>query len=79
MLGFRAADNLNKHVGDTIAIDKVTYKIVGIFSVGNSFGDSASRISSSSARQRSTGHDVRRTSMRRSTSLSPISHRHWRV
>ena len=40
MLGYRAADNLGKQVGDSIVLDSTSYKITGIFSVGNDFGDS---------------------------------------
>ena len=44
MLGYRAASNLNKIVGDTITVDSVTYRIVGIFSTGQVFGDEASML-----------------------------------
>ncbi|MCU1456161.1 MAG: transporter permease [Actinomycetia bacterium] len=39
MLGYRAADNLGKRVGDSITIDGVTYRIVGLYETGQSLGD----------------------------------------
>jgi len=44
MLGYRAANNLNKNVGDMITVDSVPYRIVGIFSTGQVFGDEASML-----------------------------------
>jgi putative ABC transport system permease protein len=44
MLGYRAARDLGKTVGDTITLDTVDYKVVGIFSTGEVFGDSASML-----------------------------------
>ncbi|HYM14383.1 MAG TPA: ABC transporter permease [Dehalococcoidia bacterium] len=44
MLGYRAARDLNKSVGDNIVIDGNKFKIVGIFSTGQVFGDSASML-----------------------------------
>jgi putative ABC transport system permease protein len=44
MLGYRAADDLHKTVGDMITIDTVDFRVVGIYSVGNVFGDSASML-----------------------------------
>jgi len=44
MLGYRAARDLGKTVGDTITLDAVDYKVVGIFSTGEVFGDSASML-----------------------------------
>ena len=41
MLGFRAAADLHKTVGDTLDIDGDKYTIVGLFSTGQVFGDSA--------------------------------------
>jgi putative ABC transport system permease protein len=41
MLGYRAAADLNKDVGDTLDIDGDVYTIVGLFSTGQVFGDSA--------------------------------------
>ncbi|HET6209628.1 MAG TPA: ABC transporter permease [Jatrophihabitans sp.] len=39
MLGYRAAGNLGKHVGDSIAIDDVAYHVVGLYSTGQAIGD----------------------------------------
>ena len=39
MLGWRAADNLDKHVGDTIDIAGGKKRIVGIYRTGQAFGD----------------------------------------
>jgi putative ABC transport system permease protein len=44
MLGHRAANDLGKSVGDSITIDEVTFQIVGLFSTGQVFGDSASML-----------------------------------
>ena len=44
MLGYRAARDLKKNVGDSITIDPDTYTVVGIFSTGQVFGDSASML-----------------------------------
>ncbi|MEI7547566.1 MAG: ABC transporter permease [Actinomycetota bacterium] len=44
MLGFRAARNLDKSVGDTMVVDGNTYTVVGIFSTGQEFGDAASML-----------------------------------
>ena len=44
MLGFRAARDLHKNVGDTINIDGNDFKVVGIFSTGQVFGDQASML-----------------------------------
>lgn len=44
MLGYRAANDLGKSVGDSITIDEVTFQIVGLFSTGQVFGDSASML-----------------------------------
>ncbi|HVS66910.1 MAG TPA: ABC transporter permease, partial [Mycobacteriales bacterium] len=40
LLGYQAADNLHKHVGDKITIDGHLFTIVGIYSVGQALGDS---------------------------------------
>jgi putative ABC transport system permease protein len=40
MLGWRAAGNLNKHVGDPITIDGNNYTVVGIYQTGQALGDS---------------------------------------
>jgi putative ABC transport system permease protein len=39
LLGYRAASNLGKQVGDTITIDDVSYHVVGIYSTGQAIGD----------------------------------------
>jgi len=44
MLGYRAAGDLHKSVGDMITIDTLDFHVVGIYSVGNVFGDSASML-----------------------------------
>ena len=44
MLGYRAARDLGKTVGDTVTLDSVDYAVVGIFSTGQVFGDSASML-----------------------------------
>ncbi len=41
LLGWRAAQDLGKRVGDSMVVDGVDYRIVGIFSVGQQFGDTA--------------------------------------
>jgi len=44
MLGYRAAGDLHRTVGDMITIDTVDFRVVGIYSIGNVFGDSASML-----------------------------------
>lgn len=44
MLGYRAARDLHKSVGDTIVIDQNEFRVVGIFSTGQAYGDSASML-----------------------------------
>lgn len=44
MLGWRAADNLGKHVGDTIVMASGSKRIVGIFRTGQAFGDGGSML-----------------------------------
>ena len=44
MLGWRAADNLGKHVGDTIVMARGAKRIVGIFRTGQAFGDGGSML-----------------------------------
>ena len=44
MLGYRAAADLGKHVGDSITIEDSTYTVTGIFSTGQVFGDTASML-----------------------------------
>ncbi|HTR69383.1 MAG TPA: ABC transporter permease [Mycobacteriales bacterium] len=41
LLGYRAADNLHKTVGDSLTVDGVTYRIVGLYSVGQALGENA--------------------------------------
>jgi putative ABC transport system permease protein len=41
MLGWRAAKDFDRHVGDTFRIEERTFRVVGIMSTGNVFGDSA--------------------------------------
>jgi putative ABC transport system permease protein len=42
MLGWQAAQDLGKHVGDTLTIDRTVFHIVGIYTIRQVFGDSAS-------------------------------------
>jgi putative ABC transport system permease protein len=44
MLGWRAATNLGKHVGDSITIQQVSYRVVGIYSTGQALGDAGSML-----------------------------------
>jgi putative ABC transport system permease protein len=44
LLGYRAARNLDKAVGDRFELSGSSYTIVGIFSTGQAFGDSASML-----------------------------------
>lgn len=44
MLGFRAASDLGKKVGDQMSIGDDVYRVVGIFSTGQVFGDSAAML-----------------------------------
>jgi putative ABC transport system permease protein len=39
MLGWRAAENLHKHVGDTLTIGNNNYRVTGIYSTGQALGD----------------------------------------
>jgi len=39
MLGWRAAENLGLHAGDTLRVADRTYRIVGIYSTGQALGD----------------------------------------
>lgn len=39
MLGWRAADNLHKHVGDSLVVGGTPFRIVGIFATGQALGD----------------------------------------
>jgi putative ABC transport system permease protein len=44
MLGYRAAGELHKNVGDHVVLDGNDYEIVGIYSTGQVFGDAASML-----------------------------------
>jgi len=44
MLGWRAASNLGKHVGESITIDQTRYRIVGIYSTGQALGDTGTML-----------------------------------
>jgi putative ABC transport system permease protein len=44
MLGWQAAQDLKKQVGDALTIDRTTYHIVGIYSIRQVFGDAASML-----------------------------------
>ena len=44
MLGWQAAEDLGKHVGDTIKIDRTTYRVVGIYSLKQVFSDTGSML-----------------------------------
>lgn len=44
MLGFRAASDENKSVGDSINIDGNVFRIVGIYATGQAFGDAGSML-----------------------------------
>ncbi len=41
MLGWQAAQNLHKRVGDTLKIGTITYTVVGNYTINQTFGDSA--------------------------------------
>ena len=57
MLGWRASDNLDKHVGDPITVDGNHYTVVGIYQTGQSIGDAASMmpLTTMQAEQRQAG------------------------
>lgn len=42
MLGWQAAQNLHKRVGNTLKVGRLTYRIVGIYSINQTFGNTAS-------------------------------------
>jgi putative ABC transport system permease protein len=44
MLGWRAAENLNVHVGDSIRLDHTLYHVVGIYSTGQALGDAGAML-----------------------------------
>jgi len=45
MLGYRAAQNLNRHVGQQITLGSDQFTIVGLFSTNNAIGNSAAMVS----------------------------------
>jgi putative ABC transport system permease protein len=57
MLGYRAARNLHKAVGDTLQIEDTRFLVVGIFATDQELGDSASMLPlvTLQAQQRQTG------------------------
>ena len=44
MLGWKAAENLGLHVGDTVLMDKNVLNVVGIYSTGQALGDTGSML-----------------------------------
>lgn len=44
LLGWRAARNLDKHVGDTLVLDGDPRRVVGIFSTGQALGDAGAML-----------------------------------
>ena len=44
LLGWKAARNLGLTVGNRITVDKITYRIVGIYSTGQSLGDTGAML-----------------------------------
>jgi putative ABC transport system permease protein len=44
MLGWRAARNLGKEVGDRLVVDTTSYRIVGIYSTGQALGDTGAML-----------------------------------
>ena len=44
LLGWRAAENLGKHVGDPIQLDSTSYRVVGIYSTGQALGDAGAML-----------------------------------
>jgi putative ABC transport system permease protein len=44
LLGWRAAENLGAGVGDSVRIDGVLYQVVGVYSTGQSLGDSGAML-----------------------------------
>ncbi|HTZ44440.1 MAG TPA: ABC transporter permease [Jatrophihabitans sp.] len=44
MLGYRAASNLGKRVGDQVRLDQNEYTIVGLYSTGQALGDSGAML-----------------------------------
>jgi putative ABC transport system permease protein len=44
MLGWRAASNLGKHVGDQLDVDSTLYRVVGVYSTGQALGDAGAMV-----------------------------------
>lgn len=44
MLGWKAAENLGLHAGDTLRVGDQTYRIVGIYSTGQALGDTGAML-----------------------------------
>lgn len=44
MLGWRAANNLHKHVGDPVTIDGTALRVVGIYATGQALGDAGAML-----------------------------------
>ncbi len=44
MLGYRAARDFGRQVGDSFVISHTTYRITGIYEIGNTFGDEAAML-----------------------------------
>ncbi|MFI5041967.1 MAG: ABC transporter permease, partial [Acidimicrobiales bacterium] len=44
MLGWRAAENLGRHVGDRVQLDSTSYRVVGIYSTGQALGDAGAML-----------------------------------
>ena len=44
ILGWQAAQDLHKKVGDTLRLDQTDYRIVGVYSIKQVFGDTASML-----------------------------------
>lgn len=44
MLGWRAAENLGLHTGDTLSVGSTTYRVTGIYSTGQALGDTGAML-----------------------------------
>lgn len=44
LLGWRAAENLGLHAGDTMSLGGISYRIVGIYSTGQALGDAGAML-----------------------------------
>jgi putative ABC transport system permease protein len=44
MLGWRAAENLGKHTGDSLTVDGTPFRITGIYSTGQALGDTGAML-----------------------------------